>query len=111
PAVQTFAEAYPGRIAGVGQDPPEALEGFSRRFGMTFPSTQDAPPYLVSDAFGIQVVPTTFLVDATGTIAHTVESWDRDGLNELSRGLAEMSGAQYVPISTPGDGRSPFRPG
>jgi thiol-disulfide isomerase/thioredoxin len=111
PAVQTFAEAYPGRIVGVGQDPPDALGGFSRRFGMTFPSNQDAPPYPLSDAYGIQVVPTTFLVDATGTIVDTVESWDRDGLNELSRGLAEMAGADYAPISSPGDGLPPFRPG
>jgi hypothetical protein len=111
PAVETFQSAYPGLIAGIGQDPPEALDQFSRRFGMTFPSSTEAPPYPVSDAYGIGVVPTTFLVGAEGEILETVESWDRDGLNQVSRRLAELTGRPYAAISSQGDGRPPFRPG
>jgi peroxiredoxin len=111
PAVETFQAAYPGRIAGVGQDPPDALTGFTRQFGMSFPSSSDAPPYPLSNAYGIRVVPTTFLVDAEGTILETVESWDREGLNAVSRRLAELVGVPYAPVSVQGDGRPPFRPG
>jgi len=41
----------------------------------------------------------------------TVESWDREALNEVSGALAEVSGLPYAPISNPGDGLPPFRPG
>jgi peroxiredoxin len=111
PKVQNFEAAYPGRIVGIGQDPREKLTAFEGEFGLTFPSLVDAPPYAVSNAYGIEVVPTTFLVDGEGTILDTVESWDRDGLNRISEGLAEITGAGYAEISNRSDGLPPFRPG
>ena len=111
PKVQTFQAAYPGRIVGIGQDPREKLGAFEAEFGLTFPSLVDAPPYSVSNAYGIEVVPTTFLVDERGTILETVESWDRDGLNRVSGRLAELTGAGYAEISNRSDGLPPFRPG
>jgi hypothetical protein len=46
-----------------------------------------------------------------GVIAGLVESWDRDGLNDLSRQLAELTGSGFAPISEPSDGLPSFRPG
>ena len=111
PKVQGFEAAYPGRILGIGQDPQEKLAAFGDQFEMTFGSLVDAPPYDVSNAYGIEVVPTTFLVDAEGTILDTVESWDREGLNRISERLAELTGAGYAEISNPSDGLPIFRPG
>ena len=111
PPVEAFERAYPGRIEGIGQDPPAKLAAFSNQYGMTFRVTADDPPYPASTTYGIRVVPTTFLVDAEGRIADVVESWDREGINRVSKGLAELTGAPYVPISAPGDGLPPFRPG
>jgi len=111
PKVQRLQEAYPGRIVGIGEDPDEELEAFGRRFGLSFASSPDLPPYELSNAYGIRTVPTTFLVGRDGIIVRTVESWDREGLNELSKTLAELSGAAYAPISEPADGLPPFRPG
>ena len=48
---------------------------------MGFPSVSDPPPYQASDAYGVEVVPTLFVVDGSGTIVETVESWDRAGYN------------------------------
>jgi peroxiredoxin len=111
PKVQEFERSYPGRIVGIGQDPEEKLTSFGAQFGMTFASVVDAPPYDVSNAYGIEVVPTTFLVDPDGTILESVESWDREGLNALSKRLATLTGAPYVDISDPSDGLPSFRPG
>jgi peroxiredoxin len=111
PKVQTFESAYPGRVVGIGQDPPEKLTAFEAHFGTTFRSVVDDPPYDVSNAYGIEVVPTTFLVDGEGAILDTVESWDREGLNRISQRLAELTGAGYAEISSPSDGLPPFRPG
>jgi peroxiredoxin len=110
PAVQAFERAYPGRIVGIGQDPTGKLQAFANEYGTTFDSVSDAPPYPVSDAYGIRVVPTVFLVQA-GAIVETVESWNRDGLNSVSVRLADLTGAPYAPVSEPTDGLPPFRPG
>jgi peroxiredoxin len=106
-----FEEAYPGRIRGIGQDPEEKLVEFDRTYGLGFPTVVDLPPYQVSDAYGIRAVPTTVLVAPDGSVLDLVESWDREGLNRLSKELASLIDAELVPISEPGDGLPPFRPG
>jgi peroxiredoxin len=111
PPVARFDLAYPGRILGIGQDPPEKLAEFESAYGLGFPSVPDLPPYEVSNAYGIRTVPTTFLVDADGSILDTVESWDRDGLNRASKQLAALLSADFASISEPDDGLPPFRPG
>jgi peroxiredoxin len=109
--VSRFERANPGRIVGIGQDPEEKLADFDRTYGLGFPSIADLPPYGLSNAYGVRVVPTAFLVGEDGSILDLVESWDREGLNRVSKQLASMLGADFVPISEPADGLPPFRPG
>lgn len=111
PPASRFQHAYPGRIQGIGQDPEEKLAEFDHAYGLGFPAIADLPPYEISDAYGIRVVPTTFLVDTDGSVRDIVESWDRDGLNRLSKDLASQLGAEVATISEPSDGLPPFRPG
>ncbi len=111
PKVRAFAEAYPGRIVGVGQDPALKLAAFDLQYRLGFHAVTDLPPYPASNAYGIRVVPTLFLVDGGGAIADVAESWDRKGLNRVSKGLAELAGAVFRPVSEPDDGLPPFRPG
>jgi len=111
PAFQRLAEAYRGAVAGVGQDPRDRLEGFSREFGMSLPSQPDLAPYAVSDAYGIEHVPTLVVVDAAGQVAEVVESWDREGINRASATLAGLLGTDPAMVSEPGDGLPAFRPG
>jgi hypothetical protein len=111
PVAERFEQAYPGRISGVGQDPPERLRDFATEWGVTFPSVPEQPPYPVSNAYGIRVVPTLFLVAPDGEILETVESWDREGYNAVSRRLSDLIGATFEVVSTPGDALPPFRPG
>jgi thiol-disulfide isomerase/thioredoxin len=110
PAAERIHQSFPDAFAGIGQDPPERLDAFGRDHGVSFPSVPDLPPYPVSDAYGIRVVPTLVLVD-TGTVADVIESWDRDGWNRAVTALAERRGVPFVPVSEPGDGLPPFRPG
>lgn len=111
PAAQSFDRAYPGHIVGIGQDPPPKLAEFGDAFGQQFPAHADAPPYPASSAYGIRVVPTAVLVDAGGMVVDVVESWNRDGLNGMSKRLAGLLDLPYTSISEPGDGLPPFRPG
>jgi thiol-disulfide isomerase/thioredoxin len=111
PKVELMARAYPGRVIGVGQDPPAELERFGHQFGMEIPALPDLPPYDASNAYGIESVPTLFVVDGNGTVADTVVSWDRDGYNRASAQIATLLGVEPVTVSDPSDGLPPFRPG
>jgi thiol-disulfide isomerase/thioredoxin len=111
PKIDALARSYPGRVLGVGQDPPDELERFGREFRMDIPAVTDLPPYDVSNAYGIETVPTLFVIDGTGVVADAVVSWDRTGYNRASARLGELLGVEPVTVSDSSDGLPPFRPG
>jgi hypothetical protein len=111
PKIQAIEDAYPGSVVGVGEDPPAALERFGEQYGMVLGSVEDEPPFPASDAYGIESVPMLFLVGGDGVIDDVVQSWDREGYNRISARLAELTGSEYVEISSEADGFPPFRPG
>src|SRR5262245_5714064 len=96
PTMGVFEDSFPGRVVGVGQDPVAELDRFAREFEIGISSIEDAPPYPVSDAYGIVSVPTLFLVGTDGHILDTVGAWDRAGFNRVAASLAEMTGAPSV---------------
>jgi hypothetical protein len=111
PAVGAFEHAFPGRVIGIGQDPPERLEAFGREYAMGLRAIPDLPPYPVSDAYGIVSVPTLFLVGEGWSIIESVGAWDRDGFNRVSERIAELTSVESVAISIPDDGLPAFQPG
>jgi thiol-disulfide isomerase/thioredoxin len=111
PKIDALARSYPGRVVGVGQDPPDELERFGLQFGMDIPAVADLPPYDVSNPYGIETVPTIFVIDGAGVVADAVVSWDRAGYNRASARLAELLGVEPVTVSDSSDGLPPFRPG
>jgi hypothetical protein len=110
PVAERLFGTFPDRFVAVVQDPPERVDGFADEYGTTFQSLTDAPPYELSDAYGIEVVPTLFLVE-DGSVTDLVESWDRDGWNRVASRLAGALGQSIGPLSEDGDGLPPFRPG
>jgi len=111
PKIDTMARSYPGRVVGVGQDPPDELERFGREFRMDIAAVADLPPYDVSNAYGIETVPTLFVIDGARVVADAVVSWDRAGYNRASTRLAELLGVEPATVSDSSDGLPPFRPG
>jgi hypothetical protein len=111
PAMERLAGAYPGRVVGVGQDPPAELDDFATTFDLTFPMVPDLDPYPASDGYGIVSAPTAVLVDAEGRVADVAESWDRAAWNRVSAALADLLHADPVAVSEPGDGLPEFKPG
>lgn len=105
-APQVTAMAESGcRVLAIGQDPTTALDAFSRNWGQVVPAMSEPPPYRVSDAYGIEAVPTVVLVGQEGVVLDAVAGWDRERWNRLS--LA----AGGNPVSWAGDGLPVFRPG
>jgi len=112
PKFEELEVAYPGRVVSVGQDPEADLARFATEFGMeSVPMQPDQPPYPLSDAYGVRVVPTMFLLDDSDAVVDVSESWDRDGYNRIVQGLAEATDAEFVPLSEEGDGLPALRPG
>jgi peroxiredoxin len=104
PKVQALADAGV-RVVAVGEDPSPSIQVYADRYGQQVPTASEAAPYPASGAYGIDTVPTLFLVDKSGIVRDAVASWDRDGWNRL----AAAAGAP--PVSYESDGLPPFRPG
>jgi peroxiredoxin len=94
------------RVVAVGEDPPEAIAQYSAAQGQRVPSLSQPAPYDVSAAYGLEAVPSVFLVSPDGGIQQAIAGWNRDVWNELAATLGIEE-----PLSTPDDGLRPFRPG
>ncbi|HET6771250.1 MAG TPA: redoxin domain-containing protein [Actinomycetota bacterium] len=110
PVAERVAVTHPEKLVGVVQDPPERADAFAQEYRTTFPSVTDVEPYDVSNAYGVRVVPTLFVIERE-KVVDVVESWDRDGWNRVSAYLGSSTGSSSEPVSTEGDGLPPFRPG
>ena len=64
----------------------------------------------MSNAYGVRVVPTLFLIGTDGNVLDSVESWDRDGYRRVSKGLADLLGVPPAKLGIPTSLPS-FRPG
>ena len=105
PMVAAMAEGG-ARVVAVGEDPPDQLQTYRERHGQTVPTLSEAAPYEVSDAYGLETVPSIFLVGNDGEVLDAIGGWNRDRWNELARAAGVPD-----PVSTPEDGLRPFRPG
>jgi hypothetical protein len=104
PVAERLYRADPDAFVAVGQDPPNRIDEFANELGTTFPTIPEAPPYPVSEAWGVRTVPTLFVVEQ-GRVADVIESWDREAWNRASERLVGEA------VSHQGDGLPPFRPG
>lgn len=99
-------------VVAVAQDPHAVarpwLDGLGFEAGVVDDSTDN---YAVSRAYGIDTVPTAFLVGTDGRIVDVVVAWDREGINRLTEQLAELAGTDPAAVSTEADGRPAFKPG
>lgn len=93
------------RVVAVGEDPPEALTSYNEEQGQHVLTLTEPAPFAVSEAFGLEAVPTVFLIGPDGEIQEALAGWNRDSWNALAATL----GAE--PLSSPDDGLRPFRPG
>jgi peroxiredoxin len=104
PKVQALADGG-ARVVAIGEDPAPRLTAYARDYGQAVPTVSEPPPYRVSDAYDVVAVPTLFLVDEDGTVADAVSGWDRERWNQVAASVG------VGPVSTPGDGLPPYRPG
>lgn len=106
PMLTTLADAGV-RVVGIGEDPPGVIARYDDEQGQHVPVTLTEPaPYAVSAAYGLEAVPSIFVVGEDGEIKDAVAGWSRDRWNALAESVGVAD-----PLSTPDDGLRPFRPG
>ncbi|HEX2118999.1 MAG TPA: redoxin domain-containing protein [Acidimicrobiales bacterium] len=94
------------RVVAVGQDPPAAITRFNETENQRVPALCEPDPFEVSESFGLEAVPSIFLINPDGQIDVAIAGWSRDLWNDM----AAKAGMEE-PLSTPDDGLRPFRPG
>jgi len=99
-------EAAPVQIIGISQDQAASTRDFQREFGVTFPMLLDdsGRNYPVSNAFGIDTVPSLFLVEPDGKVSLSGAGFARGDLEAIG----QRAGA--TPF-VPGERVPDFRPG
>jgi len=88
----------------VSQDQLAATREFNREFGVTFPTLLDDGAYAVSNAFGIDSVPSLFLIEPDGAISLSVSGFAKQDLEVLGQrlGVAAFRADESVPEYKPG---------
>lgn len=94
------------QIYGISQDDAGRTQEFQRLFGVQLPMLLDPARdrYPASRAYGIQYVPSVFLVETDGRISMAVEAFDRRAYEELGRraGRPMFGDEERVPAYKPG---------
>ena len=62
----------------VAEETPEAAARLARRTGVRFPVLAERSPFAVSQAYGIETVPTAVRIDPGAGVTGTVVGWDAD---------------------------------
>lgn len=85
PFLERIAAGSALRFAAVSQDDEETTRRFHERFGVTFLTLIDgpAPRYPASDAYGIAMVPSLFVLETDGTVSKSFAGFSKKEIERL----------------------------
>jgi len=88
-------------VIGIAQDNLELTADFEKRFEVRISSVIDeaASGYKTSNTYGIEYVPTMFVIDENGIVTERIEGFNREALEDLGIVFDEK---EAVPIYKPG---------
>jgi peroxiredoxin len=96
---------------GVSQDNASATREFAADFGVTFPILTDDASYLVSNAYGLTMVPTVILVQPNGTVRVSSMGFVKADLEAVADYLADRRNITRVPVFLSGEAVPASKPG
>jgi peroxiredoxin len=101
PYLQRLAERYAGdsaTVLAVSQDDARGTKEFNREYGVTFPTLLDEPGYAVSNAYGLTMVPTIFLIEPDGKVRVSSMGFDRTDLEKIAAELSQRRKIAAAPL-------------
>jgi len=114
PYLQRLAERYAGESAtviGVSQDDARGTKEFNREYGVTFPTLLDEPGYPVSNAYGLSMVPTIFLIEPDGKVKISCMGFDKSDLERIAGELTQRRKISAAPLFRPDEVIPAQKPG
>ena len=114
PFIQRLAERYAGdtaTIVSISQDDAKSTAAFNNEYGLSFPTLLDDSGYPVSNAYGLSMVPTIFLMEPDGKVKISSMGFDKADLEKIAEALSarhKIAAAplfrtdEVVPASKPG---------
>ncbi len=88
---EPFEQAGASLVA-VFEDDSEVAARTMRRCQATYQALSEPAPFEVSESYGIQTVPSAFLVGTDGRVIDAIEGWSREDYNRVAAKVAELDG-------------------
>jgi peroxiredoxin len=114
PFLERLYKQYGGdgiTFLGISQDDVRSTKDFARQYGNTFPMAMDEKGYAASNAYGLTMVPTIFLIDADGTVKVSSTGFDKYDLEKIASTLADRKEMAGSPLFQPNEPVPAHRPG
>lgn len=111
PFLERLYKTYGGTFLGISQDDARASQEFAREYGITFPIAVDDKGYPVSNAYGLTMVPTIFLIDTDGRAKISAMGFDKKELESVAAELAARRKIPPAALFRPEESIPAHRPG
>jgi len=100
-------------IVGVSQNGPEKTARFSKEYGITFPVLLDPEEkgYVVSNAYGLTMVPTIILVDTDGAVLVSSMGFVKADIENIAAYLSDRAKLSKIPLFLPTESVPAIKPG
>jgi len=114
PFLERLFKSYGGgdvTFLGISQDDAKATKDFAQAFGATFPMVLDEKGYPASNAYGLSMVPTIFLIDPDGTVRVSSMGFVKQDLETIAKHLAAKGKVAPGLLFKPGERIPEQKPG
>jgi peroxiredoxin len=100
PYIQKIYDAYGDKLnfRAIAEDDRDATQKFRDELGITMPTLLELAPYPISAAYGLETVPSIFVVDASHTIRFATYSFVKQDLLNLADTLAEKTVREQIEL-------------
>jgi peroxiredoxin len=98
-------------IWGVSQDNAQDSRRFAKEYGLSLPVLIDEDDYAVSNHYGLDVVPSFFLIAPEGRIEFSGDGFSKRDLLAIQRSLAERLSAKPPALFQAHEKIPEFKPG
>lgn len=100
-------------VVGISQNGPEKTAAFNKEYGVTFPVLLDLEEkrYVVSNAYGLSMVPTILLVDSDGSVLVCSMGFVKADLENIAGRLAARNNTPKAPLFVATESVPANRPG
>ncbi|HKW56455.1 MAG TPA: TlpA disulfide reductase family protein [Candidatus Acidoferrum sp.] len=114
PFIERLHQRYSGdgvAIVGISQDDARATKDFAMQYSTTFPMLPDEKGYPVSNAYGLTMVPTIFLLGTDGKVNVGSMGFAKADLESIAAALAERRKIKSTPLFRTDESVPAVKPG